>query len=133
MSELMNSIKREIMFLTKLFQPAVGRLRIHRHTVPFCEQAVVLYPLAAEPILFFFLFCFELFKNLNHFRRQLYETHRGLGFCRVCVNAIRICVVGCTLNVYYSCLKVNVFPFKPQHFTSAHTAVNIQREECTPF
>lgn len=50
MSETMQAIKRKIMLVTELIQSTVGRLRIHRHTIPFCEQAVILYPLTAKPV-----------------------------------------------------------------------------------
>ena len=90
MSELVYAIKWEIVLFAKLFQPTVGRLRIHRQTIPLCEQTVVLNPLTAESLFLLFLFCSELLKDFKHFGRQLNETHRVLGFCSVRVNAPRL-------------------------------------------
>jgi len=84
-------------------------------------------------LLFAVLFVFEFLQNCDYFRRQLDEAYRVLGLGGVGVNPLRLRVIRGALNMDYASFKVNVVPFKTEHLPSAHTAVNIEREECAPF
>ena len=58
MSETMESVKRQSMLLTKLVEPEVRSVVIHRLAVPLNEQAVGIYPLVADLLCKFVLLSF---------------------------------------------------------------------------
>lgn len=63
MSETMESVKRQSMLLTKLVEPEVRSVVIHRLAVPLNEQAVGIYPLVADLLCKFVLLSFEFFRS----------------------------------------------------------------------
>lgn len=63
MTETVDPVERHIIPLAKLFQPVIGRLRIHVLAVPCGEQSVGGIPLAAQPLLLALLKMPECFEH----------------------------------------------------------------------
>ena len=84
----MESVKRQSMLLTKLVEPEVRSVVIHRLAVPLNEQAVGIYPLVADLLCKFVLLSFEFFQKLHYGSRELYRSLRALSFCGICVNSL---------------------------------------------
>ncbi len=71
MTERMDTVKRQAVFITKLFQPDIRRVRMHRFTVPLCEQISAFLPFGAK-------FCFLILLSSFVKAHQLTESRFDL-------------------------------------------------------
>lgn len=112
MSECVNSVEREIIFLTVFFQPAVGRLRIHRTFVPLNEQSIALYPLCLEPAFLDGLLRSEPPQQVHYYLEQLRYTLGAPRLGGIRVDTLLRGVLRDTSDVDEVIFKVDILPLK---------------------
>ena len=84
----MESVKRQSMLLTKLVEPEIRSIVVHRLAIPLNEQAVGIYPLAAKPLCKLDLLSFELLQKFYYGSSEFYRPLRTLSFGGISIDSL---------------------------------------------
>ena len=108
-------------FLAECLQPLIRCLNTHQSAVILGKQEVRAYPLAVHVDDVLLLLGFERSHKLHYFLRNFHLAHRTLCLRLTDVHTLSLVISGTLDDIDYPCLKVNIFPFKPEYLTLAHT------------
>ena len=133
MSEGMHPVEGEAAPFALSFEPRVRCRRMHRHTVPLCEQAVVILPFVAEIIPVGVLVGLVGSEQVDDRRRQVNQSGGFIRLGYIRIDALIRGVVGCVIDHYGAALKVDVLPLDAEQLAAAAAGVDRQREEYLVF
>ena len=90
MAQAMDVAEAESVLLTKLREPEVRCVVVHRKSIPFHEEPVRFYPLISGLLPVSVLLRLELPEHIHYYRREFKCTLRLLRLGRVGVDTVRL-------------------------------------------
>ena len=130
MTQTVNIAEPEAVLLTKLREPEVRCVVVHRQPVPFHEEPVRFYPFITEILLVSVLFSLELPEQTHYYQRELQRALGLLRLCGVSIDAARLAsVIRGALDADNIVIPANVLPFETEYFSAAESIVHSKNNE----